>query len=223
MQNAAKLWYFEQFDLIKALSKADKLKIADQVVSQHYKKDDPIMFPFNSQRRIYMLKTGMVKIGNYTDTGEENLKFVLNRGNIFGEMALVDGNSNDFAVAVDHCIICSMPVDALTEFMTINPAFNACIHKLIGTRLRRLETKLANIVFKDSTTRVVEFLKELSNDFGEQKEGAIWVKNFLTNKEIAKLTFTSRQTVSSVLNKLKRNGCITYDEHYIQIIDLQNR
>lgn len=48
------------------------------------------------------------------------------------------------------------------------------------------------------------------------------MKNFLTHKDIAKLTFTSRQTVSSVLNRLKRNGQIDYNERYIRILDLQD-
>jgi len=222
MQTAMKLWYLEQFNIMKLLSKKQMMELAKILVDKHHKKDDPILFPFNSQKTIYMLKKGAVKIGNYTESGEENLKYVLNAGNIFGEMALVDGNSNDFAIAAEDCIICTLSMNMLQDLMMRNKAFNMAIYKLIGFRLRKLETKLSSIIFKDSSTRIIDFLNEMAQDFGKEKEGQIVVKNFLTNKEIAKLTFTSRQTVNSVLNKLKRNGNIDYNDHLIKILDLQN-
>lgn len=222
MQTLTKLWYLEKFDILKALSKSELNQVAETSIHKPYKKDDPIMFPFNSQKTVYMLKEGCVKVGNYTENGEENLKYVLNDGNIFGEMALADGNSNDFAVAVEDCTVCALNMDLLQDLMMRNKSFNSAVYKLIGFRLRKLETKLSSIIFKDSSTRIVDFLKEMAQDFGKECDGQLVVKNFLTNKDIAKLTFTSRQTVSSVLNKLKRNGNIDYNDRVIKILDLQN-
>lgn len=218
MQIATKLWYLEQFDLMKVLSKREKMDLAERVIDKYYKKDDPIMFPYNSQKTIYMLKKGIVKVGNYTENGEENLKYVLNSGSVFGEMALSDGNAKDFAVAAEDCIVCSMDVAGMQEMMMRNKAFNTAIYKLIGFRLRKIEGKLSSVMFKDSSTRIAEFMEELGRDFGKQKDGALVFKNFLTHKDIARLTFTSRQTVSSVLNKLKRNGVLDYDERYVRLL-----
>ncbi|BDS14324.1 Crp/Fnr family transcriptional regulator [Aureispira anguillae] len=220
MQTAAKLWYLEQFDIFKVLSKRELKRMAETALHKHYKKDDPIMFPFNSQKTIYLLKEGAVKIGNYTESGEENLKYLINSGTIFGEMALVDGNSNDFAVAVESCIVCTLNTNVIQEIMTQNKAFNRGMYKLIGLRLRKVESKLSTIVYKDSFTRIVDFLKAFAQEFGKDVDNVLVVKNFLTNTEIAKLTFTSRQTVNSVLNKLKRENRISYDDKYLRILDL---
>lgn len=222
METATKLWYLDQFDLFKELTQKELMELANLMIHKQYKKDDPIMFPYNSRKLVYMLKNGSVKIGSYTDTGEENLKYLLKEGFLFGEMALVDENSNDFAVAVEDCTVCSIRVEAIQEFMQKNKAFNTSMYKLIGFRLRKIEAKMAALIFKDSQTRIIDFLSEFANDFGKQKDNTLVVKNLLTNKEIAKLTFTSRQTVNSTLNKLKRNGNIDFDEKYIRIFDLQN-
>jgi CRP-like cAMP-binding protein len=222
METATKLWYLDQFDLFKELTQRELMDLANIMVHKQYKKDEPIMFPYNSRKLVYMLKNGSVKIGNYTDTGEENLKYLLNAGFLFGEMALVDGNSEDFAIAVEDCTVCSIRVEAIQDFMMRNRGFNASMYKLIGLRLRKVESKMASLIFKDSQARIVEFLNGFANDFGKQEDNALLVKNLLTNKEIAKLTFTSRQTVNSTLNKLKRNGNIDFDEKYIRIFDLQN-
>jgi len=220
MQILTKLWYLEQFDVFKVLSKSERQEVAETSIHKIYKKDDPIMFPFNSQKTIYLLKEGSVKVGSYTENGEENLKYLLNSGNIFGEMALADGNSNDFVVAAENCTVCTLHIDVIQTIMSRNKAFNRVMYKLIGLRLRKVEFQIAQIVYKDSTTRIIEFIQELGKDFGKHKENSLIVKKFLTNTEIGKLTFTSRQTVSSVLNKLKRSGDIDYDERRIKIIKL---
>jgi CRP-like cAMP-binding protein len=220
MQTLTKLWYLEQFDIFKVLSKSEMNQVADTSIHKQYKKDDPILFPFNSQKTIYLLKDGAVKVGNYTENGEENLKYLLNSGNIFGEMALADGNSNDFVVATGNCVVCTLHIDVFQEIMSKNKAFNRAMYKLIGLRLRKVEFQIAQIIYKDSTTRIIEFIQELGKDFGKHKDNSLIVKKFLTDTEIGKLTFTSRQTVSSVLNKLKRSGNIDYDEKRIKIIKL---
>lgn len=220
MQTLTKLWYLEQFDILKVLSKSELKKVADTSIHKRYQKDDPIMFPFNSQKTIYLLKEGSVKVGNYTENGEENLKFLLNSGNVFGEMALVDGNSNDFVIATESCIVCTLHIDVIQEIMSKNKAFNRAMYKLIGLRLRKVEFQIEQLIYKDSTTRIIEFLQDLARNFGKDKDNSLIIKKFLTNSEIGKLTFTSRQTVSSVLNKLKRSGNIDYNEKRIRIIKL---
>ena len=221
MQTLTKLWYLEQFDIFKVLSKAEMNQVAETSTHKPYKKDDPIMFPFNSQKTIYLLKEGCVKVGNYTENGEENLKYVLNSGNVFGEMALADGNSNDFVVAAERCTVCSLHIGVIQQIMSNNKAFNRAMYKLIGLRLRKVEFQMAQIIYKNSTTRIIEFLQTLGKEFGKHKDNKLVVKKFLTNTEIGKLTFTSRQTVSSVLNRLKRNGNIDYNDRVIHILDLE--
>ncbi|MCH2046771.1 MAG: Crp/Fnr family transcriptional regulator, partial [Saprospiraceae bacterium] len=203
MQNASKLWYLEQFDMTKLLCKNQQAHLSEMMVMKHFKKDDPIMFPYNSKKSVYLLKKGTVKIGSYTDHGEENLKYILNEGNIFGEMALVDGNADDFAIALEDTIVCVIELSLLEDMMQRNKKFNAHIYKIIGWRLRRLERKMSAMIFKDSSTRIKDFLQEWGDDFGKQDTNALVLKNVLTHREIAKLTFTSRQTVSAVLSKLK--------------------
>ena len=46
---------------------------------------------------------------------------------------------------------------------------------------------------------------------GREKEGVMRVKNLLSHKDISQLTSTSRQTVSNVMSKLRREGVIDYN------------
>ena len=57
--------------------------------------------------------------------------------------------------------------------------------------------------------------------FNLSKDLSIFEKtrNFLTHSEIARLTATSRQTVTTKLNKLRRKGIVDYNEKHLKIIE----
>jgi len=75
------------------------------------------------------------------------------------------------------------------------------IFKQIGTRMKKIEDRLLSMFFKNSRSRITEFIMEFMKDFGQKTSEGYEVKNFLTHEDIAKLSATSRQTVNSTLNE----------------------
>ncbi|CAN5414513.1 Crp/Fnr family transcriptional regulator [soil metagenome] len=214
-----KYWYLEKFDFTQKLCKSERLHMEKSMVMKKVDKNTMLHFPEMKERYVYFLKEGMVKIVHYNEDGRETIKYLLSPGNIFGELALLenDEDSNDYAIAVDNCVICFMDVESMNKMMLENNELNISIRKLIGLRLKRLETRLESLIFKDAQTRIVEFLYELFREFGKKEGQVVKIKNFLTHDEIAKLTASSRQTVTSVLNSLRNKGIISYSSKYIEL------
>ena len=74
------------------------------------------------------------------------------------------------------------------------------------------------MLYKDSSTRIKEFIADYVEEFGKaDQSGKLVAKNLLSHKEIANLTNTSRQTVSNVLSKMRKDGIIDYDIASISI------
>lgn len=92
--------------------------------------------------------------------------------------------------------------------------------KLVGLRLMKLERKLESLVFKDARTRVIEFLRDTASWKGKKVGFETMIPTKLTHKDIASLTGTSRQTVTTILNELKDKNLITFDRRRILIRDL---
>ena len=93
---------------------------------------------------------------------------------------------------------------------------------MIGNRLRRAENRLESLIFKDARTRIIDFLKDSAEKRGS-KIGIdeMLVKHSLTQQDIANITGTSRQTVTSVLNDLKKLNLIHFTRRSILIRDLR--
>lgn len=222
MGEQSNLWYFENVDLYKVLCphlvKADEAHNDKKI----YKKNEFIYFTNEWSTTIYLIASGRVKIGNYTNNGNEIVKSILGEGDIFGELGLAgEEKRSDFAQTLDTgTSVCQMNIKHMQNLMLNNKPLNLKIYKLIGLRIKKLERRIESMVFKDARTRIIEFLKELAEEKGNKVGFEIMIRNHYTHKDIASLTATSRQTVTTTLNELKEKNVINFNRKQILIRDL---
>jgi CRP-like cAMP-binding protein len=222
MTNTAALWFFESVNLYNTLCPHKVKAMAGTHTFDHYKKDDFIYFPEQQADHIYMISQGRVKIGRFATDGKEIISAILSVGEIFGELALAgEDKRNEFAQSMDaDTRICRLSIDELKLLMWEDRELSFKILKLIGLRLMKLERKLESLVFKDARTRIIEFLKDTAAWKGKRVGFETLIPTKLTHKDIAALTGTSRQTVTTILNELKEQNQINFDRKRILIRDL---
>ncbi|HCM75337.1 MAG TPA: Crp/Fnr family transcriptional regulator [Cytophagales bacterium] len=221
MAKETALWYFESVNLYNVLCPHKVKTMAADHSFTEFKKDEFIYFPNERATHIYMIVSGRVKIGHYLDDGKEVVNAILGSGEIFGELALAgEEHRKDFAQAMDAVSICPLSIDELKDMMKEDKELSFKILKLVGLRLMKLERKLELLVFKDARTRIVEFLKDSASWKGKKVGFETMIPTKLAHKDIASLTGTSRQTVTTVLNELKEQNLINFDRRKILIRDL---
>jgi CRP-like cAMP-binding protein len=217
------IWYFENVDLFNLLCPHKIAGMDESHIMNKFSKNDFIYFPEDVPHHIYMIAEGRIKIGSYTDDGKEIVKAILGPGELFGELALTgEVKRNDFAQAMDNMtIVCPMSIDEMKKMMAKNDPLSFKVMKLIGLRLRKTERRLESLVFKDARTRVVEFLKDQALEKGKKVGFETMIPSHFTHKDIASLTGTSRQTVTTILNDLREKNLINFDRRKILIRDLE--
>lgn len=224
MSTETKLWHLENFNLFNTLSAYEKVKMSTKVKHSYVKKNEYIYFPEDPSGSIFFLKKGRVKIGSYSDDGKEIIKAIVNPGEVFGELSLIGQEKrNDFAVSLDNdIVVCSLGMSDMEEMIEKNPMIGIKVTKLIGFRLQKIERRFESLVFKDARTRIVDFITELGREKGKAIGKEILVKHNLTHMDIANLTATSRQTVTTVLNELKEKDLIHLERNKYLIRDIDN-
>lgn len=223
MNSTSNIWYFEDIDLYNILCPHKVPSMQEKHTFHKFNKGDFIYFEDEQSEHLYLVADGRVKIGSYTEEGKEVTKAILAAGEIFGELALMGQEKrNDFAQAMDNnTSICPMNIDDMKELMAHNKALSLKIYKILGLRIKKLERKVESLVFKDSRTRIVEFLRDWAHEKGKKVGFETMMKNYLTHKDIAALTGTSRQTVTTILNELKEKNIINFDRRRILVRDLE--
>jgi CRP-like cAMP-binding protein len=207
-----KFWYLENFNIFKDLKDESMQELSRITSMQDIPKNQPIYFPQEPSNSIFFLKKGRVKLTRTSTDGKEMILALVNKGEVFGEMAYFDeGERNDFATALDDCLVCAINKNEFKEFVDRNPELNLRITKLIGLKLKKYSERIEELVFKDAEQRLVSFLLRIADENGKQIGEEIFVKPFLKHQDIAELTATSRQTVNSILTDLREKKVINFD------------
>ncbi|BDD03139.1 Crp/Fnr family transcriptional regulator [Aureibacter tunicatorum] len=212
------IWFFDNVNLYDVLC-PHKLKEYQESHFKSYDKGEFVYFKEDASKMIYLVSKGKVRVVSYTPDGEEVVKSVLSKGEIFGEMALLgEQERKDFAVcASKNATICQLSVDDMHLMMRKNNTINLKIYKIIAFRVRKLERKLESMLFKDVRSRLMEFLKDLIEERGERRNSVCVITHPFTQKDIADLVGARRETVTSILNDLKDGGFLDYDRKSIII------
>ncbi|MDO5980581.1 Crp/Fnr family transcriptional regulator [Flavivirga spongiicola] len=217
MKAITKYWFLEGFNLFKKLGMLNMMKICEILEMDNIEKGQLIKLSDEHTNSIFFLKKGSVKIVNARNN---TVKYVVKRGNIFGELALYDKKvaTEEVAYALEDCIICYIKSEQMEGLMVKHKSLKNGILKVYGLRIKKLERRLYDLLYKDSPTRIKEFIIDYIDEFGEPNEkGQLVAKNLLSHKEIANLTNTSRQTVSNILSTMRKEGLISYDIDSISI------
>lgn len=215
MKAITKYWFLEGFSLFKKLGMFNMMKICEILEMDNIEKGNPIELTDEHKNSIFFLKTGSVKI---VSTINHTVKYVVKRGNIFGELALFDKKvaTEEVAYALEDCVICYIEPERMEELMQKHKSLKNGVLKIYGLRIKKLERRLHDLLYKDSPTRIKEFIMDYISEFGEEnREGVLVAKNLLSHKEIANLTNTSRQTVNNVLSRMRKEGIIDYNSKLI--------
>jgi len=215
------IWFMENID-INGIFCPNKMKGNHDVkVHRTFKKGEYVYLPEENADKIYFITKGKIKIGSYSDDGREITKTILTEGNVFGELSLAgETQRRDFAVAQESSEACIITVNEMKGLMRDHSKVGIWIMELIGSRLLKMEHRLESLIFKDSRSRIIEFIHELAKERGQSVGFETVVRGFMTHQEIANLTATSRQTVTTVLNDLRNKNLITFNRRRLLIRDL---
>ncbi|WP_044171836.1 Crp/Fnr family transcriptional regulator [Flectobacillus major] len=220
MNHETKYWYLKNHKLFSSLNSQEVKEICLISNFKTAKKGEIIYFSHDDTQRVYTVKKGTIKIVENDADGNETIKDILQSGDLFGQFTLDDNSTDEFAVAVsDQVTCCSFKVADFESVLESNPALAIKYTKLIGFRLKRLENRYANLMFRDVRSRFLLFLKDWATKEGQKNNEGIELKNYLTHQDIASLICSTRQTVTQLFNEFKQAGILDYTRNTIQILD----
>lgn len=223
MAEKTKLWYLQNFNLFKEVDEQTLMEMAVKSHMSRSKKKEVIYFPEEPSDTIYFLKGGKIKLSRISPDGQTTTLALLGAGEIFGESAILGQETHEnIAEVVEDALICAIDKRVFQELLEKSNMLNRSVNTLIGDRIRSVESKIEDLVFKDAHERVVDFLARYVKTFGKQLVDIWEVRPFLTHQEIAELTATSRQTVNAILNELKSEGKIDFSRQYLRVPDLKD-
>lgn len=215
--------FLRNFPLFDCLTEED-FTIMETMVESHVKPKYSFLYLADEPSdAIYFLSKGIIKTGTHSDDGREVIKSILHPISMFGELGLVgEQRRTEFARAMNQEVkYCTIKVSDFKKLMFRNHDLSMKIMQIVGNRLMKAETRLEALIFKDARARIIDFLKDSVIRRGRKVGYEMLLKHCLTQQDIANITGTSRQTVTSVLNELRKENLIYFNRRTILIRDME--
>ena len=181
-----------------------------------------IYFPFQNHNKLYFTKEGFIKLGYIDEQGNEVIKEIIQKGEVFGQLTLEKNNDRDeFAQAYKSAVsLCAFTMEDFLRLLQKKPDMAIAFSFHLGNKLRKVENRLLNILNKDVKSRLAQLLLQLATDNKSIINNKGVIEKFLTHEDLAKLIGSSRQTVTTTLNQFEKQGLISISKKEITLNDI---
>jgi len=200
-------------ELFAELTDEALARVMANAVSRELRRGDVVFEEGSHPESLYVVEDGRIAIASKSIDGRESVFALMERGELFGEMGLLDGLGRSAeARALEPSQITEIPYQPVRAVFEENPALLWGVVALLAGRLRSMDTQLADSVFLDVTGRTAKRLLELA---GEQDEFLLPI----TQEELAGMVGASRERVNKAIASFVRLGWIDQADRRYAILD----
>jgi CRP-like cAMP-binding protein len=168
---------------------------------------------------LYLVLSGRVRIFCTADSGAQTLLRVAGPEEFFGESSIIpkEQTVRESAVAMDPTQVMSWTSEEVQERIEKEPRLALALAEYFGRQNLLLRERITTIANYTTGPRVTLALLQLARTNGvTTPEGATRLTG-LTHQSIADYVGTSREIVTSEMNRMRRLGYVTYSRLYTDI------
>ena len=210
--------------LLEALPESELEALAERAHRTRYDTGDVIFRKGDDGSGMMVLVTGRVKIGSVSHAGGEVILNVMEPGQVFGEMALVDGEPRSAdAIAAkptelvtvlrrDFLPILKRQPDAALQMMTI-----------LSHRIRHVTQFVEDAIFLDVPARLLSRIEYLADKYGtaDPETGATRIEHEFTQQDLADSVGVTRVSINRQLSLWEERGLIKKGRGWLAVPDLE--
>ena len=173
----------------------------------------------------YVVLSGSIKIFTKSSSGVEKVISVMNAGDSFGELALIDGRPRSAsAQTLEDTVVLEISSQSFMNLLRDHFDITIGIMVELANRLRQTNDQLRDLTFLDGRTRVLKNLILLANRNGRREGETITVHLALNYDELAQLAGVTKQVLADVLRELEYRGILQFgfNEYKLNLAKIRN-
>jgi CRP/FNR family cyclic AMP-dependent transcriptional regulator len=197
-------------------------RLAGTMRARRFRRGEVIFHIGDPGDALFVIVSGEVKISLPSETGDEAILATLRPGDVFGELALLDGaprSASAAALTPTETVI--LPRDRFRELIATETGVRDALLASIAGELRRLTTHVEELHFLDITGRLAARLVRLAQEGGTANpDGSIRLRTNLTQADLAAMVGCTRQSVNKLLGQFMDDRLVRLERDAIVVTDL---
>ena len=147
-----KFWHLKNCELFERLSGEQIARLESRSKSKKFASGHFLYLPSDQSDSVLLLISGRVKIFHLTSEGKQAMLAIIDPGEMFGELAMLDsGEREEFAETMEASTIVLIPGNAVQQLMEESPHLALGVTKMMGLRRRRVERRLKSLLYRPTT------------------------------------------------------------------------
>ncbi|KFC75667.1 putative transcriptional regulator, Crp/Fnr family [Bosea sp. LC85] len=177
-------------------------KIAAICLPRHLAAHEVLFLKGDPGDGLYAIRHGRIRIGTTDDAGQQMTMNLLGGGDVFGEIALLDGRARSAdAIALEDTEMFFVPRRDFLNLLDNEPLIAIRLIELLCERLRGMSERMEDTAFLPAASRLARRIDVLITDYGSELH--------ISQEELAALTGVTRETVNRQLQRWKQVGILS--------------
>ncbi|PIW26629.1 MAG: Crp/Fnr family transcriptional regulator [Rhodospirillales bacterium CG15_BIG_FIL_POST_REV_8_21_14_020_66_15] len=168
---------------------------------------------------VYFLISGTAHVLNYSESGRAVSYAALKDGDVFGELAAIDGLPRSaWVCTITRCTVGAVPGPTFLDLVTGNPDLAMALLKRLAAVIRLGDERLADVSLLGAEQRVcMELIRMAEPDPNDPRRYLVFPVPTQTN--FANMIGASRETVSRILGRLRDDDIVVRTDRGLAIPD----
>jgi len=210
----------QRFPIFKNLTEYEIEPIVELAKQRMYPNGSHIFMQGDKITDVYFIYQGKVKIYRTDMQGNEQIVNVLQPGDMFPHQGFFRQDSYPaHAEAIGEIILVYIPIQSFEDFLITHPEICIKLFRVLGDIIVDLQNRLEEKILHNTYEQIIMLLLRLAKTHGEKiTDNAYKILTQFTNRELANMIGSSRETVSRTLTQLRKINCIENDQDGYLII-----
>jgi CRP/FNR family cyclic AMP-dependent transcriptional regulator len=193
-------------------------KLAERAISKSFRHGSTIFLKGDIGASLYIVCSGTVKISVPSTSGRNAIFNIINTGELFGEIAMLDGGSRTAdAYAMTDCELLMIDRREFLPLVKNNPEIAIKLIEVLCARLRRTSEQVEDTMFLELPARLAKMLLN-SLDRAIPAQGGRRIE--LTQLEIGQTIGMSRESTNKQLRNWELRRWIRLGRGAVVVVDV---
>ncbi|MBE9610438.1 Crp/Fnr family transcriptional regulator [Chitinilyticum piscinae] len=200
------------------LDEAELQSLAARAELRHVAARHTILQQGSKGHEMYALIRGRLRVYRCTDEGREITLSLLEAGDVFGEVAMLDGGPRSASIdTLEACELLVLKREDVMDYLDNHPKVMRQLISALCQRLRNADEMVQDTLFLPLPQRLGKCLKTLAEQNGNDVNGWIEIDLKFTQQEVANLVGASRESVNKQINTWVDQGKMLMSSGRIRI------
>lgn len=193
-------------------------EVASVLKAKHVPRGRMLFFVDEPGETLYFVQKGLIKIFCISEDGREKTLSLLEQGDVFGEMAVLDNKGRSAnAQALHDSTLFLLYKDTFLKILRKHPELAHRMLYILVKRLREADRQITELAFKNARQRVALLLLRLARKYGKQEGEWLSFQIGLNQEEIGHLTGCTRETVNRLYSDLCQKKLLVLSRKVMQL------